>query len=104
MYIHRSDFRGKVNTQVKRGGQTGFLQRGADADGRPKLISGEALVDALVLLYRRVLDVDRADSRQLPDVNASNLERLVVFLPLVTATTIDVSLQCTIQVSIHQQK
>jgi len=50
---------------------TGFLEHGADADGSSELVAGEALVDALVQLDRRVLDVNCADSRQLPDVDAS---------------------------------
>jgi len=56
-----------------------------------------------MLLHRRVLDVDRADSRQLPDVDAGNLKRPVVFLPLVTTTTIIDVLRCNTEASIQQE-
>jgi len=68
--------------------QTSFLERGADADRCSKLVAGEALVDALVQLDGGVLNVDCANSRQLPNVNASYGKRLIILPPLVTTSII----------------
>ena len=71
-----------------RGGQTSFLEHCAVADGSSKLVAGEALVDAFMLLNGRILDVDRANSRNLPNVDAGYDKWLAIFPPLVTTPTI----------------
>jgi len=71
-----------------RGGQTSFLEHCAVADGSSKLVAGEALVDAFMLLNGRILDVDRANSRHLPNVDAGYDKWLAIFPPLVTTPTI----------------
>jgi len=66
--------------------KTCFLERGADADGSSELVAGKALVDSLVLLHRRVLDVNRTHSRSLPDVDAGYFKWFSVLSPLITAS------------------